>query len=63
MTQQEVYNLLKKNKWMTTKEIKNSIGINQGSVSSNLRALNKLKEVERKKVKGKKNWNYIWRKR
>jgi len=46
MSQQSVYNLLKKkDKWMTAKEISNVLKISPGSVTSALNRLLKHKEI------------------
>jgi predicted transcriptional regulator len=68
MTQQEVLDVLKKNKkWMTSGEIAKKLGITQGAVAKNLNSLFKAKEVYRKDVK--RVWkdsnaygrNFIWK--
>ena len=55
MTQQNVFNLLKKKKkWMAAKEIAACLKINQGNVNVSLSKLYKQKEILRK-VLGKKS--------
>ncbi len=62
MTQQDVYNLLKKKKeWMTVKEIYMILKISRTSVATSLNRLYKYKEVLRKKFKFKKSKGFKWR--
>lgn len=67
MTQQSVYNLLKKkDKWMTAKEIEEGLDINYGSVISSLNRLLKHREIlrkddHRKKFNGSGFIPYFWK--
>jgi len=56
MTQQEVYNILKKeNRWMSAYEIAKELKISQTSVRKNLHSLGYGKFIKMKIMKSKKN--------
>jgi predicted DNA-binding transcriptional regulator len=61
MTQNEVYNFLKKKrKWMSTKEIAKEMEIGSHCVGDNLNKLFKYGEVKREQIRRGNNWLYIW---
>jgi len=67
MTQQDVYNLLKKkDKWMTTKEIIKCLKLGRASVSVSLSKLFNQGEIFRKQIplikKRRRGYNpYLWK--
>jgi Mn-dependent DtxR family transcriptional regulator len=62
MTQQEVYNLIKKTKIpLTTKEIAQKLNMAMAAASRNLRILRRKKEVKFEKKLIRSNWGYVYR--
>lgn len=70
MTQQDVYQILKKhNTWMTSREIANILGQAPGVICCNLKKLFKYKEILRKTKVAKNRWSgttrggepYLWK--
>jgi Mn-dependent DtxR family transcriptional regulator len=63
MGQQEVYNFLKqnKNKWFTSKQISESIGVSIGSVTMSLKKLRKSQLVKYKNTGKRNEFKYMFK--
>lgn len=62
MSQESVYNFLKKKRrWLTSSEIAKAIHVNQSNVLNSLNCLLKYNEVKKKQIKTKSNNKYLWK--